>query len=502
MASSHIAQACLDAYAALPRGGGKPHMRSNGRQEWTVLAGAVLELPTGSLHTLAVATGVKCLPYEHLSAHGDLLHDCHAEVLTRRSVRIWLLDRLLLEHREPASMPDGLPRLFCASDAGPSRWRLRDSVRIHWYISTLPCGELSSRVLHIAHVQQDGGAPARDADTGTEQGASLHRGHSSVHTGAAALVLRTKPGRRDAPPSISMSCTDKLTMWSALGIQGGLLSQWLDPVPIASVVISAPPDTLRAQALDVWRATCLQTRAAEFRAHCAQTLPPPSVHTTPVAFPDAFEEVDRRMRANTVSTGTPRILEDAQPVASAASVHWRRGAKVESVLGGIRLGASARRRRGAALAPSQHSALCKRAYLRRILQAAHDLREAGADQTSSGLQAARVSPATDRRTYFDHKHAPGADAPLSWTRGRAAYQAGKAQLRGNGGDAAVEQFVAGKGASAQAEPWCAELAQAAPSAARTPGASCRPLRGAAGAAPPLSAWLVTPRRVHAFSVED
>ena len=48
-------------------------------------------------------------------------------------------------------------------------------------------------------------------------------------------IGRTKTGR--GPPSMSMSCSDKLAKWIAVGIQGGLLSNVFDPIYISSVNI-------------------------------------------------------------------------------------------------------------------------------------------------------------------------------------------------------------------------------------------------------------------------
>jgi hypothetical protein len=54
-------------------------------------------------------------------------------------------------------------------------------------------------------------------------------------------VLRTKPGRADSPPALSMSCSDKIAKWSVLGIQGSFGAKLLEPVYISDVVIGEVP---------------------------------------------------------------------------------------------------------------------------------------------------------------------------------------------------------------------------------------------------------------------
>ena len=69
---------------------GKPQ-----KGEWTVLAGFVLRGPAG-LDVVALGTGTKCLSASSIASDtdGGCIHDAHAEVCARRSLRLFLVDQV------------------------------------------------------------------------------------------------------------------------------------------------------------------------------------------------------------------------------------------------------------------------------------------------------------------------------------------------------------------------------------------------------------------------
>lgn len=58
---------------------------------------------------------------------------------------------------------------------------------------------------------------------------------------SALGAMRTKPGRADSIPSISMSCSDKILKWCLLGIQGAVASLKFEPIYLSSIIIGDVP---------------------------------------------------------------------------------------------------------------------------------------------------------------------------------------------------------------------------------------------------------------------
>lgn len=341
--ADQIARICLQQYNSFGTGGAKPRIRQDGRYEWTILAGIVLSI-NSEWHCIALATGVKALPFSHISKHGDLLQDSHAEVLVRRAARHWLLQRLLDESDDPTSSPlKGIPRIFAKND---NRFGLSEDAHLHLYCSTLPCGDLSSSL--IADEQQD---------SKVESPAVL-RGRSM--SSSTQTHIRTKPGRPQAEPSISMSCSDKIAHWTLMGIQGALLYDIIGKVSLKSYVIGNQAFTEKVDALEKCQ-KILQKKCGDH--------PIPRIIFTSLPFIHSRESVQEdliRQKPDACVSG-PSDEQDLVP--SANSLIWCLNAKPQGIVEGHRQGAALRRSAGEPLRQSSRSTFCKLDWFRFVSDA-------------------------------------------------------------------------------------------------------------------------------------
>ncbi|KAK2466380.1 hypothetical protein APHAL10511_002022 [Amanita phalloides] len=192
---------------------------------------------------ISLATGTKCLPTTRFPKGGEALHDCHAEIVARRAALRWFLEEIVRHQNSQQS-----PWICCAPESG--KYHLRAGVQLNLYISTLPCGDASTR--YLAATQSEEMAQLKDwsspppvvlSDSPMPHFMASPGVISRGRDGYSRLgVLRTKPGRADSPPTTCMSCSDKIAAWNVCGIQGALGSHILQPIYIDAVFLGEVPN--------------------------------------------------------------------------------------------------------------------------------------------------------------------------------------------------------------------------------------------------------------------
>ncbi|EGO27228.1 hypothetical protein SERLADRAFT_434997 [Serpula lacrymans var. lacrymans S7.9] len=242
--------------------------------KFTIMASFALTSANNSTRkVIALSTGSKCLPEVRLPLKGDILHDCHAEVLARRCAVRWFLEEIARFAADQRS--EWIER-------HPSgKFSLKEGLRMIMYISTVPCGDASMR--YLASSQDDEMAVLKNSTVSLPfppNTASRGRDNYSLYG-----VLRTKPGRADSPPTLSMSCSDKIATWNAIGIQGALGSRFFHPIYISKVIIGEVDEGMQ----ELVRADC--KRAFWERLESIHDFPAdyqlhrPDVQFTTVIFP-------------------------------------------------------------------------------------------------------------------------------------------------------------------------------------------------------------------------
>uniref|UniRef100_A0A8C3ASV4 Adenosine deaminase RNA specific B2 (inactive) n=1 Tax=Cyclopterus lumpus TaxID=8103 RepID=A0A8C3ASV4_CYCLU len=201
------------------------------------LAGIVMTRGLDLRHAqvVALSTGTKCINGEYLSDQGQVVNDCHAEVTARRALLRFLYSQLELFLR-PEDWEESI--FVRHKECG---YRLRDNVHFHMYISTSPCGD--GRLNSPYEITTDRKTPGDENNTHHAK----HRSHlrTKIESGEGTVPVRgrgpvqTWDGVLQGEQLITMSCTDKITRWNVLGLQGALLSHFVEPVYLHSVTVGS-----------------------------------------------------------------------------------------------------------------------------------------------------------------------------------------------------------------------------------------------------------------------
>lgn len=230
--ADRIAASVISAYDKLPKSG-KPGIRSNGVTEWTVLSGIVaFDELNNRYEPISLGTGVKATPNEELQrSNGQIVHDCHAEVICLRAFNALLL-------KEICDLQNGQKSFLIEKSA--DGYKVKDVWKFAMYISRIPCGDASMNLLEA----EDKSECENCQQVGNIfiNGQYVHPEIDTIIRGRANYklrkVVRTKPGRADSKITLSKSCSDKLTMKQMISICNALTWSLLQsPVYLEWIVL-------------------------------------------------------------------------------------------------------------------------------------------------------------------------------------------------------------------------------------------------------------------------
>nr|XP_012635489.1 double-stranded RNA-specific editase 1 [Microcebus murinus] len=232
----HLPQVLADAVSRLVLGKfgdltdnfSSPHARRK------VLAGVVMTTGTDvkDAKVISISTGTKCINGEYMSDRGLALNDCHAEIISRRSLLRFLYAQLELYVN---NKDDQKRSIFQKSERGG--FKLKENVQFHLYISTSPCGDARIFSPHEPILEEPADRhPNRKARGQLRTKIESGEGTIPVRSNAS---IQTWDGVLQGERLLTMSCSDKIARWNVVGVQGSLLSIFVEPIYFSSIILGS-----------------------------------------------------------------------------------------------------------------------------------------------------------------------------------------------------------------------------------------------------------------------
>nr|XP_015199384.1 PREDICTED: adenosine deaminase domain-containing protein 1 isoform X1 [Lepisosteus oculatus]XP_015199385.1 PREDICTED: adenosine deaminase domain-containing protein 1 isoform X1 [Lepisosteus oculatus]XP_015199386.1 PREDICTED: adenosine deaminase domain-containing protein 1 isoform X1 [Lepisosteus oculatus]XP_015199387.1 PREDICTED: adenosine deaminase domain-containing protein 1 isoform X1 [Lepisosteus oculatus] len=184
------------------------------------VAAFVIQSPTG-YEVVAIGTG-DTNTNQHATANGRLLHDSHAVVTARRSLLRYLYRHLLLFYSKKSTM---VKKSIFQLDLNSQLLTLKRNITIHLYMNQLPKG--SAQLPPRLHFN-----PCSISAWEVNNQIGLH-----VTIEGKVFSVFSSPLTQMPTKIVSMSASDKITQWQVLGLQGALLSHFIEPIYVGSILI-------------------------------------------------------------------------------------------------------------------------------------------------------------------------------------------------------------------------------------------------------------------------
>ncbi|XP_063717137.1 double-stranded RNA-specific editase Adar-like [Symsagittifera roscoffensis] len=204
--------------------------------KYKVIAGIVMTTNEqwDDYQLISVTTGTKTIKGENLSMSGTVLHDCHAEILSKRCLRKFLYSQLNSVVSSGSTEGSILEEIIIQNKS--CGYRVKSGVRFHLYINTTPCGD--ARIFSPHEVDQGNDAHPDRKNRGLIR-VKIEAGEGTIPSTNEDFGTQTFDGVLAGERLLNLSCSDKVLRMNVLGMQGGLLSWFLEPVYLSSIVIGS-----------------------------------------------------------------------------------------------------------------------------------------------------------------------------------------------------------------------------------------------------------------------